>query len=46
MLLTFAAGSCGPLNRRLFLKSEKTAPTISERSIADSHVQHIADRAV
>ena len=31
---------------KAFLKSENTAPTISERSTADSHISHIADRAM
>ena len=31
---------------KAFLKSKNTAPTISERSTADSHISHIADRAV
>ena len=31
---------------KVFLKSKNTAPTISERSTADSQLSHIADRAV
>ena len=44
--LFFAARSSDPLDQRLFLKSRNTTPTISERSIADSHMSHNADRAV
>ena len=31
---------------KAFVKSKKTAPTISKLSLAGSHISHIADRAV